>query len=156
MRSVLFVCTANICRSPMAEGLMRYHVSEHNPYEDDDVWRIQSAGTWAIDGAPAAVNSIRAMEERKIDIRKHRSRLITLGIMQEFNLILTMENGHKEALHVEFPDLASRVYLISEMIGKHFNIVDPIGGPLVDFRDTADEIEHILTSGFSKISELSG
>ena len=118
-------------------------------------WRVESSGTWAINGEPAAINTQKVLEARGIDIRSHRSRLITRELMRQFNLILTMERGHKEALSIEFPDLAGRVHLLSEMVGDVYDINDPIGGPLVDFQDTAKEIDQIFSDGFEKIEALS-
>jgi len=80
--------------------------------------------------------------------------MVTRELLQSFNLILTMEEGQKEALQIEFPELAHRVYLLSEMIGLTFNIADPVGGDLQDYRVTADEIEQIITDGFETISQL--
>jgi protein-tyrosine-phosphatase len=134
----------------MAEGLLKSKVSG----EVDD-WRIESAGTWTINGEPAALNARIAMQEMGIEIDDHRSRIINPGIIDEFSLIITMERGHKEALRIEFPQVASRVYLLSEMVGKSFDIVDPIGGPLVDFQTTAREIDQLLSQGFNRIEELS-
>ena len=149
MKSVLFICTANICRSPIAEGLMSSKVKGEN-----GGWLVVSAGTWAINGEPAAINSQKTMQEMEIDIRGHRSRLVTKEMMGNFNLILTMEKGHKEALRVEFPEYAHRIFLLSEMVGKKFDIADPIGGPMVDFRETANEINQIITVGFNRIETL--
>ena len=118
-------------------------------------WRVESSGTWAINGEPAAINTQKVLEARGIDIRSYRSRLITRELMRQFNLILTMERGHKEALSIEFPDLAGRVHLLSEMVGDVYDINDPIGGPLVDFQDTAKEIDQIFSDGFEKIEALS-
>lgn len=154
-RSVLFVCTANICRSPMAMGLMRHKVSPAGPDSPADEIVVASAGTWALGGQPAALNSILAMAELGIDISDHASRVVDLEMISRFNLVLTMETGHKEALQVEFMEYASRVYLLSEMIGRRYNIQDPIGKSLREFRHTAAEIDKILTSGYSKILSLS-
>ena len=150
MHSVLFVCTANICRSPMAMGLMQNKVRD-----SINEWSIESAGTWAINGEPAAINTEKVLEERGIDIHSHRSRLVTLDMMRQFKLILTMERGHKEALQVEFPDHAVKVLLLSELLDGIFDVHDPIGGPLENFQETAKEIEQILTDGFENISNLS-
>ena len=150
MNSVLFICTANICRSPIAMGLLRAKVAGTG-----ENWRIESAGTWAIDGAPAAVNSQLVLAEMGIDISNHRSRMVREKMLGEFNLILTMERGHKEALRIEFPQYRDRIYLLSEMVGGIFDIHDPIGRPLDEFRDTALEINQILDEGFERILELS-
>jgi protein-tyrosine-phosphatase len=148
MPSVIFICTANICRSPMAMGLFRKEV------DDDLEWRIESAGTWSIEGQPAASNTQEVLAQRNIDISGHRSRSLSGKLLREFNLILTMEEGHKEAIGVEFPEVSNRVYLLSEMIGEIFNIEDPIGGPVEHFELTAQELERIFDRGFQQIKHL--
>jgi protein-tyrosine-phosphatase len=154
MRSVLFVCTANICRSPMASEIFKHKVSKlDNPAD----WRIQSAGTWAAEGIPAVPNAQLTLASLyKIDLLNHSSRVVSRKLLSSFNLILTMEKGHKEALQVEFPELAGRVYLMSEMVEENREIRDPIGGTPFDFRDTARELDRILTEGFDKIRQLAG
>lgn len=119
-------------------------------------WRVESAGTWTRDGEPAAPRVISLLAGRGLDLREHRSRGITPDLMSPFNLILTMERGHKEALQVEFPQHARRVFLFSEMVGSVFDIRDPIGGSMDDFRESLAEIERILTNGFDRIRELAG
>jgi protein-tyrosine-phosphatase len=149
MPSVLFVCTGNLHRSPMAEILFRKKVAHMG-----DEWRIESAGTWARDGdhAPPEINHI--LNERGLDADDHRSQIVSRRLLRGHNLILVMAGNHKEALQAEFPDLADRIYLLSEMVGVVQDVKDPIGGPLDDFRVTADEIDQYLTQGFDKICAL--
>ena len=152
MPSVLFFCTANVCRSPMASAIFGNIVSQRGNGEN---WRIESAGTWAVEGIPAVQNTQLTLASLyKIDIHEHRSRCVSQELLSSFDLILTMEKGHKEALQVEFPGLAGRVYLLSEMVGEDKEIEDPIGGPLIDYRETARELDRILTDGFEKIRQL--
>lgn len=149
MRSVLFVCSANICRSPLAMGLFMARLGA-----DAAVWRVESAGNWDIEGEPVARNSHMILLERGINLGNHRSRSVNLELLRSFNLILTMEQGHKEALQIEFPDIADRVFLLSEMTGKIYDIQDPIGGYMADFQQTASEFDQIFTQGFEKINQL--
>jgi protein-tyrosine-phosphatase len=144
--SVLFVCTANICRSPMAEALFRAMVSEQA-----GEWRIASAGTWAAIGQPAARFTRQVLAEQRISMDDHCSQAIERELMEQYALVLVMERGHKEALQVEFPDLAGRVYMLSEMVSRHREVYDPIGGPMIDFQDMAKEIESHLQDGYELI-----
>jgi protein-tyrosine-phosphatase len=117
-------------------------------------WRVESAGTWALEGEPAARMAQKLLSAHGIDLSDHRSRQVTRELLNQFNLILVMENGHKEAMQIEFPEIAQKIYLLYEMIGLRYEVIDPIGGSTRDFEDTIREIENILTQGFEKISTL--
>jgi protein-tyrosine-phosphatase len=151
MPTILFICTANICRSPMARGLLESLLEEKDLSAQ---WRVESAGTWAMSGEPAALGSKTVMETRGIDISKHRSQGINEELLGSADLVLTMERGQKEALRAEFPDYVGRIYLLSEMTGKVEDIDDPYGGTLSEYEDTADILEGYLTAGFDRIIEL--
>jgi protein-tyrosine-phosphatase len=151
MPSVLFVCTANICRSPMASVLFRSKVASR---ADAASWRIESAGVWGMDGNAAAQKAQLVMRSMGLDLGKHLSQALNRGLLHQFNLILTMERGHKEGLSAEFPELASRIYMLSEMVNRNYDIHDPISGSLPDYQDTAREIDQILNQGMDKITQL--
>lgn len=149
MYSVLFICTANICRSPLALGIMRNLVND-----EVHLWDIDSAGTWTVNGEPAATNTLAVLAERGVDLTDHRSQGVMETMLDQYNLILTMERGHKEALRVEFARNASKIFLLSEMVGRSYDIKDPIGRPIEEFQLTASEMESILTRGLPRIREL--
>lgn len=150
MHSVLLVCTANICRSPMAEALLRALLGEAAVD-----WRIESAGTWALDGEQAAPRAIKVLKTRGIDLSQHRSRVVDPNMLNQSRLVLVMEKGHKEALQVEFPRYAHKVFLLSEMVGEDFEIKDPIGRSTADFEKTAVELEGIFERSLGMIAQLS-
>lgn len=149
---VLFVCTANICRSPMAAALFLLRLKQEDP--DWKNWRVGSAGTWAIDGEPASRNSQEVVARRGLDISQHRSRMVTAELLEAYDLILTMEPGHKEALQVEFPAVAGRVFLLSEMAGLSAPVADPYGLPIGAYEKTAQNIDQLLAKGMRRIRAL--
>lgn len=151
MPSLLFVCTGNICRSPIASALFQDLVERN---QSSQVWRIESAGVWAVAGAPAVENSQIAMERRSLEIMDHRSRRVDAAMLNSYDLILTMEESHKESLLEKYPEVVGRVYLLSEMINRSYDVEDPIGGSIIDFERTAIKLERILTQGFGEILRL--
>ena len=153
MPGILFVCTANICRSPMAEGMFKKFLQDRNEAGE---WIVDSAGTWGFDGEPAALGSQTVMSEMGIDISNHSARRVNFEILRSFDLILTMESGHKEALQIEFPEISDRVYMLSEMMHEQKDIPDPIGGPIAEYETTANLIEQYLLNGYEEIRILSG
>jgi len=135
----------------MAMALMRKHVHDLGLEEE---WRVDSAGTWATESIGATDLAIEAMQEQGLSLVEHRSRKVTQEMMLAYDLILVMVSHHKEALKVEFPDQAHKVFLMSEMIGDSYDIDDPIGKPMEDYRNTAEMIERIIKEGWGKIGEL--
>lgn len=151
MKTILIVCTANVCRSPMAAGLLKIVMGAKKPAKH---WIIESAGTWGQTGLPAAENAIALLKERGFNLSRHRSKIVDAAQINKADLILTMEANHKEALRTEFPTQKDKIFLLSEMIGETFDIDDPMGQPREQFERTAREIEMILVEGFSRITEL--
>jgi len=149
MRSVLFVCTANVCRSPMAMIIFRDMVATSGAQ-----WRVGSAGTWAIDGFSMAQKTDWVLKQMGHEPGNHKSMSVDRDLLASYNLILTMEQGHKEALKIEFPESANKVYLLSEMIGLSYDIPDPIGKSSQEFIDTYRELTQILRTGFEHIDRL--
>ncbi len=84
----------------------------------------------------------------------HRSRSVDAAMLNSYDLILTMEENHKESLLEKYPEVVGRVYLLSEMINRSYGVEDPIGGSIVDFERTAIKLERILTQGFGEILRL--
>jgi protein-tyrosine-phosphatase len=153
MKTILLVCTANQCRSPMAEGLMRRKLEREGRAGEI---RAASAGVDALDGCRATENSIQAMAARGIDISGHRSRAATDKILQDAALILTMERAHAHVLQALFPAHAERVHLLAQMAGLESDVADPVGSPLENYRRTAQEIENLIELGYHRMMQLIG
>ncbi len=150
-RCVLFVCTANQCRSPMAEALLKSLVAQR---DETDRWQIQSAGTWAGPGRPATPLAQTVMQRRGVDISGHRSRLIDAEMLAAASVVLVMTRHHLEAIQAEFPDVQGRVYLLSQLVNRDFDIEDPYGGSPDDYELCASELQTILTAGYDRLVEM--
>jgi protein-tyrosine phosphatase len=151
MTTILLVCTGNICRSPMAAGLLRQRLREHPKRHD---WRVISAGTWAAEGRPTSAYAAAEMADRGIDISAHRSRGVTKDLMEQADLVLVMTRNHAEALKVAFPDHADKVHMLSEMVGETYDISDPYGGTKLEYSYIAQELEHLIDEGYECIVSL--
>jgi protein-tyrosine-phosphatase len=151
---VLFICTANICRSPMAQAILLDLLKKE--HLDSPDWQVESAGTWALDGKPASKNSELVMSRRGLDVRGHRSRTVTAEMIADSDLVLTMEAVHKEALQQEFPWAAGRIFLLTEMAGETESVDDPYGGPVKEYEKTARLLEEIIEKGMPQIIRLVG
>ena len=148
MPSILFVCSANQCRSPMAQVLFEAFLVGKGVREE---WRVESAGVWAYDGARATMNAQEVMVERGLDLSKHLSQLASSSLLEQFDLTLVMEQRHKTVLQEQNPQLADRIYLMREIADQDGDFADPVGGSLELYRAAADEIYALLEHAFPKI-----
>ena len=128
-KSVLFVCTGNTCRSPMAQSLLEHILKQKNI----EGVSCSSAGLSAFDGEAASEHSIDAMNEIGLDISSHRSRTITRDMLDNTELIVCLSRGHYDALR-GFVDEA-RLRILGD------GISDPYGMSYARYVRTRDEIE---------------
>lgn len=148
MKSILFVCSANQCRSPMAEVIFKKLVRDKG---EEANWRIESAGVWAYQGAPATDHARQVMGERELDLSQHLSQPVDHALLSQFDVIVVMTLDHKRTLIEQFPSITNRINLLRELGGGRGDFADPIGGSLETYRDTANELETLLRRGFSTI-----
>jgi protein arginine phosphatase len=151
VRRILFVCSANQLRSPLAEVLFKDLVRRKG---EGDAWQVASAGVWALEGSPAASAAIRAAAARGLDLSAHTSRRLTRELLEGSDLVLVMEREHLEAVHEEWPALDGRVHLLSRMAGEAGEVDDPIGLPFERIRSLVTELERVLEAGWPRIVEL--
>ena len=130
-RSLLCVCTGNLCRSPMAERLLASR--------SGNALEIGSAGTGAPAGEPAAEFAVAALRERGIDLSTHRAREVTPELLQQSDLVLAADSGHVRELLRLAPSMRGRVYRLGHW--RDVDIPDPIGGSREDFEECLALIE---------------
>ncbi len=134
--NVIFVCTGNTCRSPMAEALLRKKNTDHN---------VSSAGLSVLFAAPAAENAKTIMQEYGCDLSDHRSRQLTAEIVADADLILTMTEAHKKLVCAFFPDATDKTQTLGGFAGHPGqDVADPFGGDVDIYRACATEIQGLL------------
>jgi len=153
MKTILFVCTGNVCRSPMAEGLFRYIIKGRGDY------LVMSAGVGAVDGLPPSEYAVRALRELGIDIAQQRSRMLTNDVVQKADYIFGMTHSHVDAIHLLFPHAAEKTFLLREFdetLDRYENdISDPIGGSYEVYQNCRDQIEQGIYSMLRFIEQTS-
>ncbi|MCT4592755.1 MAG: low molecular weight protein arginine phosphatase [Anaeromicrobium sp.] len=148
--NILFVCTGNTCRSPMAEGLMKKLIEKHNLNIN-----IYSAGIFTMDGLSPSENSILAMEEIGINIRDYKSNTITKELINKSHIILTMTKNHKEKILQIIPEISNKLYTLKEYtkIKAYSDISDPYGQNLNVYKACRDEINRALEMIISELKK---
>ena len=152
-KSIVFVCTGNVCRSPMAAGFFYDKLVREKV---DGRVRVRSAGTWALEGQPASAYALQVMNEHGLDISQHRGRNLTQEDVDGADLVLAMTRRHADIIARDMQPGDGKMYLLSEMAGQAQDIEDPYGGALHEYRRTAVELEEWVERGYARIVELLG
>ncbi len=161
IKTILFVCTGNVCRSPMAEYILRHRLGS------DYSVSIRSAGLYAVEGAPASEHAVQVLDEWGIDARPHKARLLTDERMREADLILVKTEAHRTDILQRRPEMEEKVRLLGSFGTRRdsFDIPDPAGLSLDMYRRTRDRIDEAVSDlilylmehgGLTRVTDLRG
>lgn len=129
--NILFVCTGNTCRSPMAEAILRHKKPE---------WNVKSAGLFANPGARASDGTAAVLSEKGI-IHNHVSEQVTQKLIEWADIVLTMTASHKQTIDIHFPQFRDKIFTLK---GPDGDVVDPFGGPVAEYRRTFEELNQYI------------
>ncbi|MBC8040242.1 MAG: low molecular weight protein arginine phosphatase [Opitutaceae bacterium] len=152
--TIVTVCTANICRSPMAEALLR-HALKAQPEPLKSI-NIVSAGVAARPGDRVSENSVTALKKVGLDIKAHVSQPLTKKLLDEALAIFCMTESHRAMIQLTFDPVPRHVYLFREFMPRSADkeIGDPYGGPLTEYEACRDEMVEAIPSLVEFLKEL--
>lgn len=143
MKKILFVCTGNTCRSPMAEAILKSKKLTHID--------VCSAGIFAINGDSASEHAQSVLKKNNI-YSEHVSSLLTSELLDWATFVLTMTEGHKKIILREHPNNTNKTFTLKEFVGDpKFDIVDPYGGSENDYQVTFIELEKMIEKLIQKL-----
>jgi protein arginine phosphatase len=144
LQRILFVCTGNTCRSPMAEAILKS--------KKIDGLEVKSAGIYAATGSEASAHAKKVLDDHHIE-HNHSSTMLSKDSVQWADLILTMTGSHKNAILQQYPDSAGKVFTLKEFTGEKYavDVVDPFGGNLAIYQDTFNELDKLIKQAIEKI-----
>jgi protein-tyrosine-phosphatase len=148
MTHVLLVCTGNICRSPLAEALLKRELGLRGA----DGVKVSSAGTGAWEGAPASEGAYLVALEHGLDLSDHRAELLTRDVVSSSDLILTMARHHRARVNELGGE--GHVHVVGEYVGRtgpSAEVADPFGSDLDVYRDTFEELETLIEQAADRL-----
>lgn len=143
MKNILVVCEGNICRSPMAEGVLAAALPQ---------WSVRSAGLNAFSGMPADETAVRLMRTRGIDIAPHRALQITRTLCAQAELVLVMTADQRKRLEETYPFACGRVFRLGEYSKR--DVPDPYRQPELAFSESLRLIDEGVREWLLRIQKI--
>lgn len=154
-KHVLFVCTGNTCRSPMAEGLFRKELAGREDFT------VSSAGVAAYKGSPASEETLKCLRNRGASLDDFASRPVTEAILKSATHVFAMTEGHLAVLEARFPEHADKFFLVREFSGisdkrQGIDVPDPIGMGPAAYEEVAKVLEAAIPAIIAYVDSVSG
>jgi protein-tyrosine-phosphatase len=150
---ILFVCSGNTCRSPLAEAIARRALAE----EGLDGFHVSSAGAFAADGGRASAGSLEAARAAGLDLEAFVSRALSAELVENADLILVMEPAHRSAVLGLSPQADTKTLLLGELAGEEgpqAAVPDPFGGSAEAYQRTYRRLEELIHAGLGRVAEM--
>lgn len=144
-RTILFVCTGNTCRSPMAQAIGRDMLDKQS--HEGVTTHVASAGVAAGNGMPATQEAIDALETMGITLQDHQSRQLTLDMIDQAEVIYTMTPSHAQAIMTMAPNSVHKVFVLDE----YESVPDPIGQSAQMYQHTANRLCELIARRLEEI-----
>jgi L-threonylcarbamoyladenylate synthase len=142
--TILFVCSGNTCRSPMAEAIAREYLAKRLDMKAEELENkginVTSAGSYAMPGTRAAPQAVDALAAMGLDLSAHRSRPLTVELIHQADVIYAMSRGHARAVAAMVPAAADRV----STLDPSRDIEDPVGGDLALYTEVANQLKALI------------
>lgn len=153
MKKILFVCSGNTCRSPLAEAIARNLLPGRAGFDVE----VASAGTSAADGSPASGFSLEVAGAHGLDLSRHRARALDRAMVRDADLIVTMGVRHRETVGALDPDALEYTYLLTNFSDHlHGEIADPIGSGREMYERTYLSIRDCIESMAGRLARFDG
>lgn len=150
--NILFVCTGNTCRSPMAEVFFSHLCKERNSKK---LFNVQSAGTSATEGCGASENTIRVLDELDVNLRNHRSRKLSSELLEWADLVIAMTQSHLAIIQRLSSTIEKKpeIKLLSQFSDSSSGISDPFGGDVETYKECFCEMKKHLRNLYDRIDK---
>lgn len=152
MKTILFVCTGNTCRSPMAQALFQKYLRNYQESAQGQDFKVFSAGISTQDGLPASQEAIQVMQDENIDLSGHYSLRINEHLISQADYILTMSIEHRNYLWDKFPARIPDIFDLRSFAGEPpGDIIDPFGAGITAYQETVEQLNKLLSKIMKKV-----